>query len=432
MNYYALKWLAIIVPLLFILIFFTSKKRGYKKSKYKLDANIAAGLNEPSSLHPVFNPNRCIGSAACVPACPEGNIIGLIHGKAQLINPSKCIGHGACQTACPFDAINLVFGTEIRGIDIPNISENFETNIPGLFIAGELGGMGLIRNAVTQGSKAINSIAKRGNKGKLLDVVIIGAGPAGFSATLAAHEKKMRYKTLEQDSLGGTVYNFPRGKLVMTAPVVLPIIGSVKIFETTKEKLLSFWLSIEKKTGIKISYKEKMNTIKCTNEGFTVTSSKGQYHTNSVLLTIGRRGTPRKLDVAGEDKAKVVYQLKDPKDYHGKQILVVGGGDSALEAATSLAEIKSCNVTISYRNPNFSRAKQKNQLKIAQMVESGTITALMSSSVKQITDNEVELHQENNKIIIQNQAVLICVGGILPTPFLKQLGIKVDTKFGTL
>ncbi|VAW90821.1 Thioredoxin reductase [hydrothermal vent metagenome] len=432
MDYSNLKWLALTLPLLFIFLFFRSKKRGSTKSEKKLNANITAGLNEPSSLHPVFNPNRCIGSAACVPACPEGNIIGLIHGKAQLINPSKCIGHGACQAACPFDAINLVFGTEKRGIDIPSVRENFETNIPGLFIAGELGGMGLIRNAVTQGSKAIHYITKRVNKSNKLDVVIIGAGPAGFSATLAAHEKNMRYKTLEQDSLGGTVYNFPRGKLVMTAPVVLPIIGSVKIFETTKEKLLLFWQNIEKKTGIKINYKEKMDNIKRTTEGFIVTTSKAEYETNSVLLTIGRRGTPRKLNVVGEDKAKVVYQLKEPEDYQGKHVLVVGGGDSALEAATSLAEIESCNVTISYRNPNFSRAKQKNQVNISQMINSGKITALMSSSVKQITDDQVELVQDESQIIIQNQAVLVCVGGILPTSFLKQLGIEVDTKFGTL
>jgi len=236
--------------------------------------------------------------------------------------------------------------------------------------------MRLIRNAVIQGSQAMNYIATRGSKGKKLDVIIIGAGPAGFAATLAAHEKEMKYKTLEQDSLGGTVYNFPRGKLVMTAPVVLPIIGSVKMFETTKEKLLSFWLNIEKKTGIKINYKEKMNSIKSSDEGFIVTTNKGIYETSAVLLTIGRRGTPRKLGVQGEEKAKVVYRLIDPTEYRNKHVLIVGGGDSALEAATSIAEEKNTIVTISYRSSSFSRAKQKNQTKIAELTAAGKITHL--------------------------------------------------------
>jgi len=432
MDYYNLQLLIFTIPLLFILIFFYRKKRRYRKTQKSLDGYIAEGMTEPASLHPVFNPNRCIGSAACVPACPEGKIIGLIHGKAQLINPTMCIGHGACQAACPFDAITLVFGTEKRGIDIPNVHENFETNIPGLFIAGELGGMGLIRNAVTQGSQAMDHILKRGSKGKPLDVVIIGAGPAGFAATLAAHEKKMKYKTLEQDSLGGTVYNFPRGKLVMTAPVVLPIIGSVNMFETTKEKLLSFWLKIEKKTGIKINYKEKMDNIESSGEGFIVTTPRGTYETSAVLLTIGRRGTPRKLGVKGEDKAKVVYKLIDPEAYHNKHVLIIGGGDTALEAATSIAETKMATVCISYRNPNFSRAKKKNQTKVTEMIKIGKITTLMSSTVKLITDNEVELDQEGQKIVIKNDSIIICAGSILPTSFLNKIGIAIETKHGTL
>ncbi len=427
-----LQWLIIIIPLLFIFIFLARKKSNHKKTQKSLNEYIAAGLTEPASLHPVFNPNRCIGSAACVPACPEGNIIGLIHGKAQLINPTKCIGHGACQAACPFDAITLVFGTEQRGIDIPDVRENFETNIPGLFIAGELGGMGLIRNAVTQGSQAMKYILTRDSKGKQLDVVIIGAGPAGFAATLAAHEKKMKYKTIEQDSLGGTVYNFPRGKLVMTAPVVLPIIGSVKMFETTKEKLLSFWINVEKKTGIKINYKEKMNSIKPSGEGFIVTTDKGIYETSAVLLTIGRRGTPRKLGVKGEEKTKVVYRLLDPAEYRNKHVLIVGGGDSALEAATRIAEEKGSKVTISYRSPTFSRAKQKNQNNINDMAKTGKITAIMSSTVTLITDNQVELDQDGKIVVIKNDGIIVCAGGILPTPFLKQLGISIDTKYGTL
>jgi len=420
------------IPALIIIMFILGRKRNYNKTQQRLNDYIDAGMTEPASLHPVINTNRCVGCAACVPACPEGTIIGVIKGKAQLLNPTKCIGHGACKAACPFDAITLVFGTETRGVDIPNVSENFETNISGLFIAGELGGMGLIRNAITQGTQAMGYIEKRGKKGKDLDIVIVGAGPSGFAATLGAHEKKMKYKTFEQDSLGGTVFNFPRGKLVMTAPVILPIVGSIKMFETSKEKLLELWTSVEKKTGIKINYKEKMENIEPNGEGFTVTTNKGSYETDAVLLSLGRRGSPRKLGVSGEDQDKVVYRLNDPADYINKHVLIVGGGDSALEAATSIAEVEGSQVTISYRSPSFSRAKQKNQDNIKNMSASGELTTLMSSNVKGITADEVELEQDGEKVVIKNDGIIVCAGGILPTPFLKQIGIVVETKNGNV
>ncbi len=432
MDFNSLTWAFYAIPLSIIVLFILGRKRNYNKTSQRLDDYISAGMTEPASLHPVINTNRCVGCGACVPACPEGKIIGIIKGKAQLINPTKCIGHGACKRACPFDAITLVFGTEKRGVDIPDVAENFETNVSGLFIAGELGGMGLIRNAITQGTQAIGYIEKRGSKGKDLDVVIIGAGPSGFAASLGALEKKMKFKTFEQDSLGGTVFNFPRGKLVMTAPVVLPIIGTIKMFETTKEKLLELWTSVEKKTSIKINYKEKMENIEPNGEGFTVTTTKGTYETSSILLCLGRRGSPRKLGVDGEDQDKVVYRLNDPADYINKHVLIVGGGDSALEAATSIAEVEGSKVTISYRSPSFSRAKQKNQDNIKTMSESGELTTLMSSNVKGITADEVELDQDGEKIVIKNDGIIVCAGGILPTPFLKQIGIVVDTKFGTL
>jgi len=430
MDFNSLSWAIYTIPVIFILVFMLSRTRKHRHTEAALENYIEQGMTEPASLHPVMNPNRCVGCGACVPACPEGKIIGLIKGKAQLINPTKCIGHGACKAACPFDAITLVFGTEKRGVDIPDVGENFETNIPGLFIAGELGGMGLIRNAITQGTQAIDYIKKRGSKGKELDVIIIGAGPSGFAASLGALEKKMKFKTFEQDSLGGTVFNFPRGKLVMTAPVVLPIVGTIKMFETTKEKLLELWTAVEKKTGVKINYKEKMENIEPSGKGFIVTTTKGTYETSSVLLSIGRRGTPRKLGVPGEEKPKVVYRLMDPDDYIDKHVLIVGGGDSALEAATSIAEVKGSKVTISYRSPSFSRAKTKNQDLIKSMTASGNLKTIMSSTVKSISDAEVEIEQDGKKVVIKNDGIIVCAGGILPTPFLKQIGITVETKHG--
>ncbi|MDH5444230.1 MAG: NAD(P)-binding domain-containing protein [Gammaproteobacteria bacterium] len=421
------------IPVLIILLFALGRNlKQLKHQKIQRDA-IEAGLTEPASLHPVMNPGNCIGCGACVTACPEGTVIGMINGKAELINPSKCIGHGACKAACPFDAISLVFGTEKRGVDIPHVKENFETNIPGLFIAGELGGMGLIRNAVEQGRQAMESIRKLSGMGQgdRLDVVIVGAGPAGLSATLSAKQHKLRSATIEQDSLGGTVFNFPRGKLVMTAPVQMPLVGKINLRETTKETLLRLWLKIEKDQQLKINYREKVEDIKQDGEGFIVTTNKSTYKTRAVLLCIGRRGTPRKLGVPGEELPKVVYNLIDPGQYKGQHVLIVGGGDSALEAANSIAEQAGSNVTISYRSDSFSRAKQKNRDKITQAEANRKINVLLSSNVKNFTEDKVVINQHGKELEIPNDAAIVCAGGILPTPFLKQIGIEVETKRGT-
>lgn len=395
----------------------------------------AAGLTEPASLHPVVDEVRCVGSGACVRACPEQDVLGIIGGKAVLVNPTRCIGHGACAAACPMDAITLVFGTAKRGVDIPVVRPNFETNVPGLFIAGELGGMGLIRNAIEQGRQAIEAIAGLDGigSGDRLDVVIVGAGPAGIAATLGAMERGLRAVTVEQDSLGGTVYHFPRGKLVMTAPARLPLVGSVRFTETSKEELLAFWRKVERDTGFQVRYQERLEDLAREADGsFTVTTSAAMYRTRAVLLAIGRRGTPRKLEVPGENQPKVVYRLTDPEQYRGQRVLVVGGGDSAMEAAVSIAEQPDTTVTLSYRGEAFSRAKEKNRERVTEAAAEGRLTVLLESEVREITADGARLERHGERIEIGNDAVIVCAGGVLPTPFLKKIGIDVETKYGTV
>jgi len=425
-----------LLPLLLILSWYTRRKQqAHDSSLSELEENRQAGLLEPASLHPVIDPTRCMGCGSCASACPERNVLGLIDGKAQLINPTHCIGHGACQTACPFDAISLVFGTEKRGMDIPTTKPNFETNLNGIFITGELGGMGLIRNAVEQGRQALENICNYpgvGNAGDdRLDVLIVGAGPAGFAATLGAMARKLKSVTIEQETLGGTVSHFPRGKLVMTAPVKLPVVGKVTFTETTKEELLAFWKAVETKTGLKIQYKERLEDIVAEQGGYRVKTSKHSYRTRTVLLAIGRRGTPRKLGVPGEDASKVVYRLIDAAQYAGQQVLVVGGGDSALEAATSIAEQADTRVTLSYRSDAFSRAKEKNRRKVEQAEAEGRLKVVFKSNVTEIADRHVCLEQEGESITLPNDAVIVSAGGVLPTPFLQKIGIEVETKHGT-
>ena len=421
-----------LAPLLMVMLFYVQRrKRKETASRARLEEARKSNIPEPLTLHPVIDPNKCIGSGACVRACPE-HALGILKGKAVLVQPDHCIGHGACQAACPVEAVSLVFGTEQRGIDIPQVKPTFETNVPGIFIAGELGGMGLIRKGVEQGQRAIQSIAKKKGGNGLLDVVIVGAGPAGFSASLAAKEAGLRFVTLEQeDGLGGSVYHYPRRKLAMTAPMKLPIVGMFNRHEISKEELLEFWNKTIKQTGLTIHFSERMDSLRKINGGYVVKTSKAEYKAANVLLAIGRRGTPRKLGVPGEEQPKVVYRLIDAEQYRGQHVLVVGGGDSAAEAALAIAAEQGTTVTISSRGDEiFTRPKDKNRQQLKQAVERQRLTVYVGANVKEIGADAATLMHEGKDVVLKNDTVIVCAGGTLPTPMLKEIGVMVDTYYG--
>ncbi len=426
--------LYVVVGTLFLMVYLRRYRHRARVSLETRADSMEAGLTEPASLHPVIDPAKCIGCLACADACPEmpaHTVIGIVHGKAALVSPTDCIGHGACQAACPVGAIDLVFGTEKRGVDIPAVQPTFETNVTGIYIAGELGGMGLIRNAVEQGRQAISNLAKslRGNCD--LDVLIVGAGPAGFSASLGAMEKKLRCVTVEQDSLGGTVAHFPRGKLVMTAPAILPVAGKMRFRETSKERLLEFWQGVMQTTGLKINFEERVESIERDAKSFIVRTTRTEYRPEKILLCIGRRGTPRALGVPGEELPKVTYRLIDPEQYKNQSVLVVGGGDSALEAACTLAQDSSIQVTLSYRSEAFTRAKQKNRQAVQKALDEERLRLFLNSNVVRIEPEKVTLDTAQGEICFANDAVIISAGGILPTGFLRSVGIEIETKHGT-
>ena len=418
-----------------IIIFFYVRKNKKKSAATiaKIKKAHELGFYEPVSLHPVVDLDTCIGSGACIAACPEKDILGMVDGHAKVINASRCVGHGACFHACPMHAITLCIGTEKRGVDLPHVSHEFETNIPGLYIAGELGGMGLIKNAVEQGKQAVEFLSNKINKNSKgdYDAVIIGAGPAGISATLAAAKNKLKYLTIEQESLGGTVFSFPRAKIIMTSPMYIPLYGKVKLSQTTKTELLELWREVLSKNKIKINEQEKVEEIKKDNNHFVIKTNKGEYSSKGVVLAIGRRGTPRKLGVPGEEKEKVFYRLLEPELIHNNDILVIGGGDSAVEAALLLSD-ENNRVTLSYRGETFSRLKPKNLERINNAIDNKKITVIFHSQVIEIFDGEVILSVKDadSNLKIQNDFVYIFAGGELPTAFLEKVGIKINKKFG--
>ncbi len=430
-NSYLYFYLYVAIFVIIVTLYRARQNRKQTGHTAQLQHAVESGLMEPPSLHPVVDTARCFGGGACVKSCPE-QALGVVNGKAVLVNAAHCIGHGACAAACPVEAIKLVFGTEKRGIDIPTVTPQFEANVPGIFIAGELGGMGLIRKAAEQGRQAMNALRKKTGGNAEFDVVIVGCGPAGLSAGLSAIEHKLRYKLLEQeDSLGGAVYHYPRQKVAMTAPVELAIIGKVKFGEVHKEKLLEFWLDVVKKTGLQIAFRERMEAIEREHGNFVVRTNRGSYTARTVLLAMGRRGTPRKLDVPGEESHKVVYRLIDPAQYQGQSVLVVGGGDSALEAAISLSEQPGTHVTLSYRSAAFSRVKQKNRSALEQQEKTGRLKVMLNSQVTRVTETHVEIDYDSIPQKLKNDAVIVCAGGLLPTPLLQKIGIEFATKFGT-
>src|SRR5690606_16828111 len=208
---------------------------------------------------------------------------------------------------------------------------------------------------------------------------------------LTAAQNNLKFLTLEQDSLGGTVFNFPRAKIVMTAPMDLPLWGKVKLVETSKSELLDLWKSVLTKNNISVNEQEKVVEIVKQNDIFTVKTNHDHYTTRGVLLAIGRRGSPRKLNVPGEDKEKVFYRLLEPELIHEKNVLVVGGGDSAVEAAMLLAD-ENNRVTLSYRSGSFSRLKPKNHDRINDYIKKKKIEVLFNSNVKEILNDYVVLN----------------------------------------
>lgn len=392
----------------------------------------------PKAQHPKIQTDSCIGCGACVTVCPEGDVLALVSGKATIINGHKCIGHGLCAEACPVGAIAMVMAKPSSGADIPIISEEHETSVDNLFIAGELGGLALIKNAVNQGRDAVDVIAQRiGNMKTLqvdqniLDVVIVGAGPAGISASLRASEHGLKALTLERESVGGTVSKYPREKLVMTSPVEFPLHGRFSKTTLSKEELLNFWEKVIRRTDLNIHTGEGVETVRKSTDGvFCIHTQREEYRSRAVVLALGRSGTPRKLGIEGEELPHVLYRLIEADHYTHKNILVVGGGDSAVEAAMGLAHQVGNRVTISYRKGEFSRLKNRNAKRIEEHIHSEKLEVLFNSMPMEFRVGSVLIETGGQVRELPNDFVWIFAGGTPPSDFLKAAGVAFGSANG--
>jgi thioredoxin reductase (NADPH) len=384
----------------------------------------------PRAQHPHIDVSHCIGCGACVDVCPEGNVLAVIAGKAAIINGHKCIGHGVCAEVCPVGAIEIVMADPSISADMPRLSREYETNIPGLFIIGELGGLALIKNAVNQGRECMDTIARRvasqPSTPGILDVCVVGAGPGGLSASLRAVERALSYVTLEQEGIGGTVAKYPRQKLVMTSPVEFPLHGRFKKLEISKEELLAFWASVIARGDLTVRTGEKVQAIDREAEGtFRVTSTGGTFRARHVVLALGRRGTPRKLNIPGEELPKVMYSLIEADAYVDAKILVVGGGDSAVEAALGLAYQKGNQVTLSYRQAEFSRIKERNAQKLQEAIKGKKLRVLYESQPTEVREKSVLISVGGKVTELPNDWMWVFAGGEPPNAFLKKVGVAM-------
>jgi thioredoxin reductase (NADPH) len=389
----------------------------------------------PQAQHPHIDVSHCIGCAACTTVCPEGDVLAMIGGKAAIVNGYKCIGHSLCAEVCPVGAITMVMANPSMRADMPSLTPEYETSIENLFIAGELGGLALIKNAIAQGRDCVDTIVKRlassrsaGAPNDVYDVVIVGAGPAGISASLRAIETKLRYVTLDEGEIGGTVAKYPRQKMVMTSPVEFPMYGKFKKMELSKEELISFWNKVLARVDFNFRRGEKVEDVKKDGAIFTVLSVKDQYRARAVILALGRTGNPRKIGAAGEDLPKVMYRLIEADHYVNKKVLVVGGGDSAVEAAMGLAHQPGNKVTLSYRKENFTRIKERNAQRVADCIRKGKIEAVFNSVPVEFRPDSVVLDVSGEKREVPNDFAWIFAGGEPPSAFLKKIGVQFGAR----
>ncbi len=354
------------------------RRRRQRRDEGALAESVARGLHVPASLHPVIDTDRCIGSLSCLKACPEGDILGIVDGAARLVHGANCIGHGRCAAACPVEAITLVFGGSARGVDLPEVDERFESSRPGVHLVGELAGMGLIQNAIRQGAECAGYLAEAlagqaawPRPAGAADVVVVGAGPAGVSCALELKARGVSARLLERERLGAAMAGYPRQGLVMAGPLRLPGAPPLREQRVGKEALLGWFREAIGGAGQQVEEGVTVTGLSGRDGAFVVETAAGPIAARKVVLATGRGGSPRRLGVPGDDLPKVARALADADQYAGARMLVVGGGDAAVEAACALAEGASAEVTLAHRGAALDRCRPENRARAEGLAAAG-------------------------------------------------------------
>lgn len=431
---------AALVPLLLLLAWLERRAARQREAaaRAELDDARARGSDQPLAQHPQIDALQCVGCGLCVKACPEEGVLAVLDGVARVVHGARCVGHGRCEIACPVGALHVGLGALAQRDDLPILSATQESSVPGLFVAGELSGIALIRHAIGQATTAVDEIARRSGgrsaAAPVVDVAIVGAGPAGLAAALRSIEQGLTHVLLEQDALGGTLLHYPRQKLVMTQPVELPLLGRLKKSEYLKEELVELFEEAARRFPLQVRTQTRVESIEREGDCFVVTTRSGangdevgEVRARHVVLALGRRGTPRKLEVPGEELPKVAYRLIDAALWRNADLLVVGGGDSAVEAALALAGQPGNRVTLSYRKEAFFRLKRRNEERIAAAQASGRVQVLFRSDVVAIDRDAVTLTVRERDglrtVTLDNQQLFVFAGGTPPFGLLRAAGV---------
>jgi thioredoxin reductase/ferredoxin len=383
---------------------------------------------EPPLLHSI-NDDRCIGCEACVDACPT-EVLELLHHKARVVRFSDCVQCEQCANACPTTALVMYRdGTVPQTLTVAELDEHFQTGVPGQYLIGEVAGKPLVKNAANLGRAVIEHVTRTlGTPASpgVLDVVIVGSGPGGLSAGLTCIRNKLSCVVLEKEHvIASTVARYPKGKLFMAEPSNAGNVSYLPVFDAMKEELVAAWQRVVEGAKLPVKLGEAVESVKRGDDGvFTIKTTVATYQARAVVLATGLRGKPRLLAVPGANLEKVKSRLDDPDELAGRHVLVVGGGDSAVEGAMSLAEV-GATVTLSYRGDGFKRCKQANQKRLAEMAAANALTVLLESNVQEFTDDTVTIQLKDKSVrTIANHAAFVLIGADTPVAWLEANNVR--------